>query len=84
MAQDRIKRLEPPRDSLVSDLKINADASLPEIKEELDPEGGWSELVTIAATSKGPIHKFIEKHSILQRIFREASSLMTSTSGRSY
>jgi hypothetical protein len=56
---------------LASNLQALSEEDLIELKHELDPEAGWSELVSIASNQKGWIHTFIDKHYQLQRLFQK-------------
>jgi hypothetical protein len=49
----------------------HSEHNLIELKHELDVEDGWSEIVSLGSNQKGWIHKFIDKHYRLKRLFRQ-------------
>jgi len=62
---------------LVSDLKEFSKEKLRPLLHELSPGNGWEELVSLAAMSKGRIHKFIEKRTYLARWFKTVSHVLS-------
>ena len=59
---------------LTAILKAHAKESLRPLKHELDPQEGWSELLSPASTDKGLIHKFVDRNYQLSGLFRKVSS----------
>jgi hypothetical protein len=55
----------------MSTLKNHATKFLKPLKHELDPEEGWSDLLSLNATNKEWIHKFIDRHYYLSKLFRK-------------
>jgi hypothetical protein len=52
-------------------LKAHAKACLKPLKHELEPQEGWSELLSLVSTNKGFIHKFVDGRHYLARLFRK-------------
>jgi hypothetical protein len=52
-------------------LKAHAKACLKPLKHEFEPQEGWSELLSLASTNKGWIHRYIDGHHYLSRLFRK-------------
>lgn len=42
-----------------------------ELSKELDLEDGWSDLTSLATSHKGWIHKVVDKHYRLQKLFQK-------------
>jgi hypothetical protein len=55
-------------------LQAHANACLKPLKHELEPQEGWLELLSLASTNKGFIHKFVDGHHYLSRLFRKVPS----------
>jgi hypothetical protein len=75
LLHDRLRNLPRTAPRLASFLKEHSERNLVELKHELDPEAGWSEVVSLSSTPKGWIHKFIDDHYQLRRLFRKVRSL---------
>jgi hypothetical protein len=73
LAQDQIRKLQSTPKHLMSTLKEHATSCLKPLKHELDPEAGWSDLASLNSTNKEWIHKFIDRHYYLSRLFRKVS-----------
>ena len=73
---DRLRNLPRTTPRLASFLEKHSEHNLVELKHELDPEAGWSEVVSLSSTPKGWIHKFIDNHYQLRRLFRKVRSLL--------
>jgi hypothetical protein len=69
LAQDQIAKLQGTPEHLGSNIRGHASRNLIELKHELDPEAGWTELVSVGMAPKGWIHTFIDKHYQLQKLF---------------
>jgi hypothetical protein len=72
---DQLRNLPRTTPRLASFLKDHSEHNLVELKHELDPEAGWSEVVSLSSTPKGWIHKFIDSHYQLRRLFRKVRGL---------
>jgi hypothetical protein len=75
LLHDRLRNLPCTTPRLASFLKEHSEHNLVELKHELDPEAGWSEVVSLSSTPKGWIHRFIDSHYQLRRLFRKVRSL---------
>jgi hypothetical protein len=75
LLHDRLRNLPCTTPRLASFLKEHSEHNLVELKHELDPEAGWSEVVSLSSTPKGWIHKFIDNHYQLRRLFRKVRGL---------
>jgi hypothetical protein len=75
LLHDRLRNLPRTTPRLASFLKDHSEHNLVELKHELDPEAGWFEVVSLSSTPKGWIHKFIDNHYQLRRLFRKVRSL---------
>jgi hypothetical protein len=67
------KITEPPR-HVVETLQVCAETNIIELKNELDPQDGWNELISLAETRRGWAHKIVERHGWLKKLFREVCS----------
>jgi hypothetical protein len=76
LLHDRLRNLPCTTPRLASFLQEHSEHNLVELKHELDPEAGWSEVVSLSSTPKGWIHKFIDNHYQLRRLFRKVRSLL--------
>jgi hypothetical protein len=75
LLHDRLRNLPRTTPRFASFLKDHSEHNLVELKHELDPEAGWSEVVSLSSTPKGWIHKFIDNHYQLRRLFRKVRRL---------
>jgi len=75
LLHDRLRNLPCTTPRLASFLKEHSQYNLVELKHELDPEAGWNEVVSLSSTPKGWIHRFIDNHYQLRRLFRKVRSL---------
>jgi hypothetical protein len=75
LAQDQIAKLQSTPEHLSSNIQKHASRNLTELKHQLDPEAGWSELVSVGMAPKGWIHTFIDKHYQLQKLFAKVRSI---------
>jgi hypothetical protein len=76
LAQDQIGRLHATPQHLVLNLKAHSEHDLIELKHELDPEAGWSELVSPATRPKGWIHRLVDRHYRLQKLFDKVCTFL--------
>jgi hypothetical protein len=74
LAQERMRQLQSTPEHLTEILKKHAIRCLKPLKHELDPEDGWSELASLDSRNKQWIHKFIDHHHYLSRLFRKVSN----------
>jgi hypothetical protein len=72
-----MERLRAPPSSLKENLKAHSKHNLIELKHELDPEDGWSELVSLVSRPKGWIHRFVDRHYWLHKVFRKVYMLLS-------
>lgn len=56
---------------VVETLQVSAVPNIIELKNELDPQDGWNELISLAETRRGWAHKIVERHVWLQKLFRQ-------------
>jgi hypothetical protein len=68
-----MRKLQSTPEHLTSTLKNHANNCLKTLKHELDPEKGWLELLSLHSPNKEWIHKFIDRHYHLSRLFRKVS-----------
>ena len=68
---ERLRSLPSTARRLAANLKDYSRHNLIELAHELDAEDGWSEIVSLGSTQKGWIHKFIDNHYQLRRLFRK-------------
>lgn len=68
-----MRKLQSTPKHLTSTLKNHATNCLKTLKHELDPEKGWLELLSLHSPNKEWIHKCIDKHYHLSRLFRKVS-----------
>ena len=64
-----MEKIKPAPDHLVTGLKSHAKTHLKSLMHELDPEKGWEELSSVSSVEKGWVHRFIERHSSLSKLF---------------
>jgi hypothetical protein len=69
-----MRKLQSTPEHLTSTLRKHAVGCLKSLKHELDPEEGWLEILSLHSPSKEWIHKFIDKHYHLSRLFRKVPS----------
>lgn len=62
-----------PSNELVDILRSSALENIIELKHQLDPQNGWSELVAPEENEKGWARKLVEKHEWLQKLFHNVS-----------
>jgi hypothetical protein len=43
----------------------------PSLAAEFGTENGWSDLISMAATAKGPLHRFVDSKLELQKLYRK-------------
>jgi len=74
LAQEQMRKVQSTPEHVTLALQAHAKACLKPLKHELEPQEGWSELLSLASTNKGWIHKFIDGHHYLSRLFRKVLS----------
>lgn len=69
-----MRKLPSTPEHLKATLQNHAKNCLKGLKHELDPEQGWSELFSLDSKNKELIHKFIDTHYHVSRLFRKVSN----------
>ena len=66
--------MSQPSKALVDTIRSSAPEHMIELKRQLDPGDGWTELVMPADEEKGWARKVVERHEWMQKAFRKVSS----------
>ena len=69
MLQARYLAFDHPPDRVLDVFGWGLDNNNPQLKEEMIPEYHSLRLISVASPQKGLIHKYIDKHRRLRRLF---------------